>query len=91
MEDTITSSSERCLLSLIPSQYSYTTPAAGLACQKSFPVQAENRAKELQKLGIKVKILTVGKKGGTYFKRRSDKYNIAGWPPANKACKQLLS
>ena len=61
-----------------------------LHAKEGFPVQAENRAKELQKLGINVKVLTVGKKGGTYFKRRSDQYNIAGWSPANEACKELL-
>jgi hypothetical protein len=46
--------------------------------QFSSRMQAETRAKELQKLNVKVRILTVGKKGNVYFKRRADKYELAG-------------
>ena len=41
-------------------------------------MQAEQRAAELMKLNIDARLLTVGKKGTVYFRRRSDKYNLAG-------------
>ena len=40
--------------------------------------QAEQRAAELFRMSVDVKLITVGKKGGSYFKRRSNKYNIVG-------------
>lgn len=40
--------------------------------------KAETRARELQKMNIKVRLLTVGKKGNVYFRRRADKYDLAG-------------
>lgn len=39
-------------------------------------VQAVNRMADLQELGINCKVITVGKKGGTFFNRRSDQYDI---------------
>jgi F-type H+-transporting ATPase subunit gamma len=39
--------------------------------------KAEARIKELQGLNIKVKVVTVGKKGSIYFRRRSEIYNLA--------------
>lgn len=39
--------------------------------------QAEKRAKELQETGVKVKLVTVGKKGTVYFKRRAKLYNLS--------------
>jgi F-type H+-transporting ATPase subunit gamma len=39
--------------------------------------KAERRAKELQEIGIKIKLVTVGKKGTVYFRRRADKYNLS--------------
>jgi len=39
--------------------------------------KAESRIKELQQLNIKVKVVTVGKKGSIYFRRRSEQYNLA--------------
>ena len=41
-------------------------------------LQTEQRARELQKMNIKVQLVLIGKKGITYFKRRQDKYSIAG-------------
>ena len=41
-------------------------------------VQTELRARELMKMGLNVKIMLIGKKGATYFKRRSEIFNIAG-------------
>ncbi|BDA48688.1 ATP synthase gamma chain, chloroplastic [Coccomyxa sp. Obi] len=38
--------------------------------------KAEARNRELRALGVDVKLVTVGKKGEKYFKRRSDQYNI---------------
>ncbi|KAK9917108.1 hypothetical protein WJX75_000962 [Coccomyxa subellipsoidea] len=38
--------------------------------------KAEKRNAELQKLGVNVKLVTVGKKGEKYFKRRSDRFDI---------------
>jgi F-type H+-transporting ATPase subunit gamma len=40
-------------------------------------VQAEKRVVELIEQGIDVRIVTIGIKGTTYFKRRTDKYNLA--------------
>jgi F-type H+-transporting ATPase subunit gamma len=40
--------------------------------------KGELRANELMKMGINVRILTVGKKGNVYFKRRANKYDLAG-------------
>jgi F-type H+-transporting ATPase subunit gamma len=39
--------------------------------------KAERRAKELQETGVKVKLVTVGKKGTVYFKRRAKLYNLS--------------
>eukprot|EP00891_Asterochloris_glomerata_P000086 jgi/Astpho2/86/Aster-04559 len=40
--------------------------------------KTELRARELMKMGLNVKIMLIGKKGATYFKRRSEIFNIAG-------------
>ena len=40
--------------------------------------QAEKRNSELQKLGVGVKIVCVGKKATAYFKRRLDRFEVAG-------------
>lgn len=40
--------------------------------------QAEKRNAELQKLGVGVKIVCVGKKATAYFKRRLDRFQVAG-------------
>merc|ERR1719386_289202 len=39
--------------------------------------KAVARAQELGDLGVKCKVLNVGRKGGTFFKRRADKYNLS--------------
>merc|ERR1711959_840197 len=39
--------------------------------------KAVARIGELDELGVKCKVLNVGKKGSTFFKRRSDKYNLS--------------
>ena len=44
-------------------------------------LQAENRIQELQELNVDVKVVTVGKKGTIYFRRRQDKYNLASERP----------
>ena len=41
-------------------------------------MQVEARSKELQKLGVGVKIVCVGKKGSSYFKRRLDRFTVSG-------------
>ena len=41
-------------------------------------LQVEARNKELQKLGVGVKIVCVGKKGSSYFKRRLDRFTVSG-------------
>ena len=41
-------------------------------------VQTEQRARELKKLNVEARILTVGKKGTIYFKRRANIYSLAG-------------
>lgn len=52
--------------------------------------QTEERNAELVQLGVKVKLVTVGKKGATYFKRRLDRFEIAGvllhCPTASRMC-----
>lgn len=40
--------------------------------------QAEKRNAELQKLGVGVTIVCVGKKATAYFKRRLDRFKVAG-------------
>ncbi len=40
--------------------------------------QAEKRNAELQKLGVGVRIVCVGKKATAYFKRRLDRFKVAG-------------
>lgn len=44
-------------------------------------LQAEQRHAELKKLGLDGKIVLIGKKGITYFNRRTGKYDIVGEPP----------
>ena len=44
-------------------------------------LQAEQRHVELKKLGLDGKIVLIGKKGITYFNRRTAKYDIVGEPP----------
>ena len=48
-------------------------------------LQCEQRAKELKNLNINVRLLTVGKKGNVYFKRRANQYDLAGeqWSSAD--------
>ena len=43
--------------------------------------QAEKRNKELQSLGVGVKVVCVGKKATSYFKRRLDRFEVAGAGP----------
>ncbi len=43
-------------------------------------MQAEVRHAELKKLGLDGKIVLIGKKGITYFNRRTNKYDIVGTP-----------
>ena len=43
-------------------------------------MQAEVRHAELKKLGLDGKIVLIGKKGITYFNRRTDRYDIVGEP-----------
>ena len=43
-------------------------------------MQAELRHAELKKLGLEGKIVLIGKKGITYFNRRTGKYDIVGEP-----------
>ena len=43
-------------------------------------MQAEVRHAELKKLGLEGKIVLIGKKGITYFNRRTNKYDIVGEP-----------
>ena len=38
--------------------------------------KTEQRCKELRAQGVEVKLITVGKKGGVYFNRRKDQYNL---------------
>merc|ERR1712188_354135 len=52
------------------------------------------RIQELGELGVKCKLLNVGRKGGTLFKRRSDKYNLSkqfmlGGSPTTKDAQNL--
>lgn len=42
------------------------------------PLQAEKRAAEVKKMGLKAKIVLIGKKGITYFNRRTAQYDIVG-------------
>ncbi len=56
------------------------------ACATMSHVQGELRANELMKMGINVRILTVGKKGNVYFKRRANKYDLAGERLLPKIC-----
>ena len=54
----------------------------GILDRVTIPVQAEIRHAELKKLGLEGKIVLIGKKGITYFNRRTNKYDIVGEPPA---------
>lgn len=47
-------------------------------------VQAEKRHAELKKMGLKGKIVLIGKKGITYFNRRQNQYDIVG-----RSCRAL--
>jgi F0F1-type ATP synthase gamma subunit len=40
-------------------------------------VQSEARIKELMALGVAVKVVTIGKKVGSYYKRRTAMYNLS--------------
>ena len=55
--------------------------------------QAEQRNKELQALGVGVKVVAVGKKAQIYFKRRKDRFEIVGelHPYRTSGCVQLKS
>jgi len=48
-------------------------------------LQAELRHAELKKLGLDGKIVLIGKKGITYFNRRTGKYDIVGEPSDSSA------
>ncbi len=57
-----------------------TTP--GERCRLFTPtliclVQTEQRVRELTEMGVAAQLVTIGKKGNTYFKRRPQ-YKIAG-------------
>merc|ERR1711907_398839 len=39
--------------------------------------KAVARIEELEELGVKCKVLNIGRKGSTFFKRRFDKYNLS--------------
>merc|ERR1719387_1091381 len=56
--------------------------------------KAVARIQELSKSGVNCKILTIGSKGTTYFKRRSDKYNLSkqfmlGGAPTTKEAQEM--
>ena len=51
---------------------------AVLTAVSAHPLQAEKRAAELKKMGLKAKIVLIGKKGITYFNRRQTQYDIVG-------------
>merc|ERR1711881_616493 len=56
--------------------------------------KAVSRIQELNESGVNCKILTIGSKGTTYFKRRSDKYNISkqfmlGGAPTTKEAQEM--
>jgi hypothetical protein len=43
---------------------------------RSLCAQSETRIKELMALGVAVKVVTIGKKVGSYYKRRTEIYNL---------------
>ncbi len=47
------------------------------AFSRSRFVQSEARIKELMALGVAVKVVTIGKKVGSYYKRRTAIYNLS--------------
>merc|ERR1719453_2494236 len=56
--------------------------------------KAVARIEDLNKMGVNCKILNVGKKGTTYFKRRAEKYNLLkqftlGGAPSIKAAQEV--
>merc|ERR1712176_663596 len=56
--------------------------------------KAVARIQELSESGVNCKILTIGSKGTTYFKRRSDKYNLSkqfmlGRAPTTKEAQEM--
>merc|ERR1719343_695032 len=56
--------------------------------------KAVARIQELSESGVNCKILTIGSKGTTYFKRRSDKYNLSkqfmlGGAPTTKEAQEM--
>lgn len=55
-------------------------------------LQAEQRNAELEKLGVPVKIVTIGKKGAKYFKRRTDRFSVVGGRqlPAPSPCRDKM-
>ena len=53
-------------------------------------LQAEKRAAELKKMGLKTKIVLIGKKGITYFNRRQDQYDIVGMFQGSLGCTTQL-
>ena len=44
-------------------------------------MQAEERYAELTKLGVSARVVTIGKKGAKYFKRRTDRFKVVGARP----------
>jgi F-type H+-transporting ATPase subunit gamma len=56
--------------------------------------KAVARIQELNESGVNCKVLTIGSKGTTYFKRRSDKYNLCkqfmlGGAPTSKEAQEM--
>merc|ERR1719420_404241 len=56
--------------------------------------KAVARIRELNKIGVSCKILNIGRKGATFFKRRADKYNLSkqfmlGGAPTTKEAQAL--
>jgi len=47
--------------------------------------QAVSRIQELNDMGVKCKVLTIGVKGSTYFTKRADKYNLSKKFPLGSA------
>jgi len=56
-----------------------------------YTMQAELRHAELKKLGLEGKIVLIGKKGITYFNRRTGKYDIVGEPLSTMCGRTMYS
>merc|ERR1711998_453397 len=56
--------------------------------------KAVGRIQELDEMGVKCKVLNIGRKGAAFFKRRSDKYNLSnqfmlGGAPTTKEAQEI--